>query len=195
MTPHGKAHHVVHCLLTPLTGAAVRRWSPVEGRSCDNFVAHSNRNYDSLGPGDCVCGFVADLDLRQRCWLGFRPRRTSRPRSARQRTVQSTVSRGGVSCRANHWRVGAGRPLPTREHPFPTVHHKIATPLPLQRGRFGRAIHIGYFKTVEAAIGAHADAADRLYGEFSLDRSRPSGRADESAMCPAVARSFEGRAA
>ena len=44
MTPPGKLHHVVLHSCTPRTGAAVRRWSPVEGRSCDNLMAHGNRN-------------------------------------------------------------------------------------------------------------------------------------------------------
>lgn len=102
MTPPGKLHHVVLHSCTPRTGAAVRRWSPVEGRSCDNLMAHGNRNCGNRLPDDSGCGFLPDLDLRQRCWRGFRRGQTSGPRSARQRTVQSTVLRGGVRSWANH---------------------------------------------------------------------------------------------
>ncbi len=83
MTPHGKAHHVVHCFYSPSRGASVRRRTPVECQSYDNFVAMGNGNT----PG---CG-IAPLMYQ-----------TSGPRSAGRRTVQSTVLRGGVRSWANH---------------------------------------------------------------------------------------------
>lgn len=253
MTPHGKAHHVVHCLLTPLTGAAVRRWSPVEGRSCDNLMARGNRNCGNRLPEDSGCGFLPELDLRQRCWQ----RRTSAPRCARQREVQSTVLRGGVSCGANHSgefarRQTSGRtnmsakisalrtgefpsatwpgsprlerqnsssqsaPAATRDHagdgcaasarrparsmplwltssrglsesPAPTGLQASGVCGP-ERVEFGAS----QFSSGDG-LGIQQPGSNTWGGLFVP--TAPSGRADESAMCPAVARSFEGRAA
>ncbi len=49
MTLHGKANHVVHCFYSPNRGATVRRRTPVERRSYDNFVARGNRTLYGCG--------------------------------------------------------------------------------------------------------------------------------------------------
>lgn len=85
MTPHGKANHVVHCSCSPKEGASVRRRTPVECQSYDNLMAMGNRTYYG-------CGSASQMY------------KTSRPRSAVRRKVQSTVLRGGVRSWANHWK-------------------------------------------------------------------------------------------
>lgn len=54
MTLHRKANHTSHCFCSPSLGASVRRRTPVEGLTYDNFVAVGNENRSQVALCDGV---------------------------------------------------------------------------------------------------------------------------------------------
>lgn len=109
MTPHGKAHHVVHCSCTPhYAGASVRRRVPVERTDYDNFATMNKWNRRRAAPEHYGMVHVHATGTRETSRTALlQPARVTRHTSrhcAARLQARSTVlfACGGACSWANH---------------------------------------------------------------------------------------------